>query len=578
MALKQQKQQGAMQQLTMAIDMAQKTGIGDPAAIEKLMKEAGLDVTTGLPDTKGKGPARLPTQQASAPLPGGVTPQAISSLGNSMGGPNGGVQAAVPTVSGQGGTPGQTKSPTAGSQIEQFVAQARAHTQLMAQSEQDRMTLESTINHLTTQALGGDQQAVGRLQRIGKVPFNAEQELWTDPVHGPEVRQAAYDRALGHEMPEEKRQRETKWAEAMFTSGAFDTPADALKYIQGASGAPKPKVNLARLVDETKLANELVQAGVPPDKVKEVAQAMAAGTSLADALPAGIRPVIIQQMEDQRLHNRAMEAEAKAQTGLQAQQLGMESQRLGMEQTRLQSELEQYKIAAIRAQQELEKADNADLNNQLDFLVSATDKGVDVPDTLREQIISKLASHMNAHVEKEPVGFWENMFNYVLPKSYEYGRLNVVPNKADISEFTGKTQAGAPPTSTPPGMEGSLDKTGQFLTGPGGTGILGSVVEGLSGGKASEAISKLGKAIGKSTKEPKQFDPLHALDPKRLLPNQERLKKAGTILKGDIESVSKFVSTVGVTGYKVRDAKGVEHHFKTKAEADAFYKSITSGK
>ena len=218
-----------------------------------------------------------------------------------------------------------------------------------AATEQQKADNALQVESLKGQALVGDKGAVGKLMNGAGIPFNFDQAKWA--ALDDKGRADVMDVFEGHESKADFAARASRIGESMITSGRFSDPASAYKAGNIiASGGTLPAELTAKmkpytfkeLADSAAMMGDLVQLGVPPDKIGKVSSAAMAG-GLENALPTGLKPLATQEM-----------ALKKAELGLEGARIGLEKERLDIEMVTAQR---MDYLAQAKALSEKQKAD-----------------------------------------------------------------------------------------------------------------------------------------------------------------------------------------------------------------------------
>jgi hypothetical protein len=217
-----------------------------------------------------------------------------------------------------------------------------------AATEQQKAENGLQVESLKSQAMAGDKAAVGKLMAGGGIPFNFEQAKWNAASES--QRADAMDVWAGHESKGEFAARATRIGDSLTTSGRVTDPAAAYKIGNIiASGGTVPAelqskmkpYTFKELADSAGLMGDLVQLGVPPDRVGKVASAAMTG-GLENALPTGMKPLAVQEL------------------ALKRQEVGMEGTRTKIELARYEKEVASAErmdyLASLKAKSDEAKA------------------------------------------------------------------------------------------------------------------------------------------------------------------------------------------------------------------------------
>src|SRR6185312_11983762 len=135
---------------------------------------------------------------------------------------------------------------------------------------------------------------------------NVEYQKWASMSD--QQRAGALDIAAGHESEADLQARTTKIAESLTSSGKFTDPGDAFQaakvYATGGMLPPALQAKMkqhtfSELNESAGMAANLIQLGVPADRVGSVTRAAMAG-GLENALPKGLKPIALQGLQIER--------------------------------------------------------------------------------------------------------------------------------------------------------------------------------------------------------------------------------------------------------------------------------------
>lgn len=424
----QAKQAHAASELDRALRMNDAGFPMDPGHMLKLAKKSGLPVITGADATALTNHSPQGGQQPSPKAQGG---QPQSKEG---GGPD--PNAAKYDVN-------SIKDPKERAEREKeltfdgIIRQRAQNGQLKGENENKTLQLTSQMLALKSRAMEGDKQAIGQLMQLGEI--NPDIKLVEWQAMSDKQRGDSLDILAGHESSAQFEARTTNIADSMVTSGKFKDPAMAAKAARviAAGGDLTPEMKSAMvkntptdLANEAKLANELVNLGVPANQVGKVARAASLG-GLENALPTGIKPVILQQLALQ-----------KQQVGLEGARVGLEQKRIGLEFARIQ--MEGKKADEMAKKMELAaktEADKATLE-QFMALVDIKKAGGTVPKEILSAMSDKVAGM--AGLEMTQVNDW---FHFVTGGTHGEWASGV--DHEAVSAGAGRSQTAPPQQSKP---------------------------------------------------------------------------------------------------------------------------------
>lgn len=389
------KKQQAGESLTKQIALVQAGFPIDPNAIRKTAKAAGFPIMKpddmaahvqsaaqgGGPSTSGTNASQKPPDptQIKPNLPG-VTP------------PTGGPRSPVSNV-GQAKTQEQMR----GDALDQWVAHAQKIAQMKGMTEQAKLENDLTLTQLKSDALKGNNEALGKLFRMGEIPFDIKREQWL--AMNPDQQRQALNIAAGAESPAEFNQRRDRIAENLVSSGKFKDPQDAFaaadtlakgQGIPASLQAKETPFTFKEMTEAAQFMNQLAELGVPPDQLAARAEAARTG-GFSAAFPAGVKltPLSVQEMELRQ-----------KQLGLEQEKIGIEGKRLGLEAGRMEIEVARYNAMAakldLEAKNEKVKADA----EQFKALVDIKKAGGKVDDTIMQAAQEKVAQHLGVDVKQ----------------------------------------------------------------------------------------------------------------------------------------------------------------------------------
>lgn len=430
---KAQRQNQAVSELQRNLSAANMGFPVDPRHVEQLMRRAGIKINAD------SAQAMLQTQRQGTQSQ--AQPQSMSQ-GNALAFP------LDQKSQGQAQQPLQLnlqdqRTNIVNSIIGRITNAAKARND--SQETQARIAQETSA--LKEKALGGDKIALGKLQSMGDIPFDLKQEQWNGATDA--QRSAMIDIAAGHESQAQMLQRAQGLTDSLISSGRIIDPemasragrilAEGGQLPPDIKGAMKP-FTMSELVDQAKLGNELVNAGVPVGQLGRVMAAAETG-GIANALPTGLKPIVLQELQLR-----------KGELGLEARRLGLSEQELELNRGRLQLEYNQAQVAGKKLDVELQKEQNRGLLESLQGLVQAKKAGAAIPQEVLDSYIGKIAQAGNL-TPTEAKHWWQ----YVTGGSYT---KYVATPDSDLV----KTTAGSAQTAPQGGKKTSAaDVTKTFL-------------------------------------------------------------------------------------------------------------------
>lgn len=384
-ALKSAKQQAAGKKLDTLMSMVGQGFPVDDKAFAKTLKAAGLgDVISTKPDDMAAAVATKQMQKQVA-SPDGVARAQMKASGNPDQLPGGG----------QKGQPMQPEQMRL-SWVNQMAKRAREVMNLKAQSEEAKAQNTLLIENLRTRALNGDEEAAGRLIGANEWKFDISAKNWENM--SPEQRKKSAAVAAGAESDSDKAKRGSLIGESLITSGRLTDPGMAYKagqvLVEGGELPPEIKkamkpFTFSELADQAKLANSLIEMGLPPNMVGKTLSAATAG-GLENAIPTGLKPVVLQQLQ------------------LQKQQVGLEGARLGIEEKKFEAEtLRMSKLDEMAKTQALKEEDKETLD-MFRAALDAKKAGSPFPDGVMKGLYVKVAGI--AGMDASEVSHWYNFF------------------------------------------------------------------------------------------------------------------------------------------------------------------------
>jgi hypothetical protein len=467
LALHQARQNSAMSEMDKNLKAAEAGFPVDSMHIAKLAKKAGIHIDTSpeaisafISEKTGNTKAGHPQQPGRDPTAGGNTLQPPPGTGQPS-----------PGQQGQQGQPGQQQQMSK-KDAQKAIATHWADTAIQAaQKRGDDAAklgqLHAQVTQLKLDVVNGtpEQQRIasGKLMALNEIPFSIQQAEWNDA--DPQHRQAMIDVASGHESDAEFKNRSTQIMNTMLASGRYRDPgaaqiaADAI-----AKGMPVPAEALAKqqpftmteLTQQAAQVNDLVQAGVPPESLQRTMQAAAVG-GLANALPTGMNPPMLQQLNVQKEQLKVEQQRAATE----GRQVNIEAQRAQAEQTRAEADAARVDVAA-----KLEENKEFFSNFQAIVAMEKARKG-SVPTEVMDSYVAQLAERSGLDVTES-----RSWLNYLTLGHMGGMSMTMTPKPASgvVQKMTG---------STPNAPDGSKNQQGV------GTGIS-KFYKGVKGALSSE--------------------------------------------------------------------------------------------
>jgi hypothetical protein len=462
MALAQAKQNNAMQQIDRNMKAAEAGFPVDQTHLVKLAKQAGLKIASDpaslqafIDSAHGQkaGPTGSPSQSPQTGGQGqagaGAQPQGGQSKNNVQ-------QASQAKMS-----VGDQKKQVAQIWAQRAVEAAQKRGESVARLGE----LADHVTRLKQDVLGDNkeasQQAVGKLMALNEVPFSLDKAEWEGA--STEQKSSMINIAAGHETDAQRATRTTAMTDTMLASGRYTDPGMANKAATAmANGQPIPPdaqkamkpFTMTELAQQADTMGQLVAVGVPANRIGSVMSAASVG-GLANALPTGINPIVIQQMV-QKNEELKIQKEQVGIEGYQAQtgraQLGLEQQRVGLEQERLTKE-------TAMAQAASENAANKEFFENFQALVMMKKAGASVPKEVMDSYTAQLAEKSGMDVTSA-----KHWWNYITGGSH----LEFSPKPAS---GLASSAAGRSPTTknNPQGVGQNVEKfyqrTKQRVTG-----------------------------------------------------------------------------------------------------------------
>jgi hypothetical protein len=167
--------------------------------------------------------------------------------------------------------------------------------------------------------------------------------------------------------------------------------------------------SFSELADQSRLMGQLIELGVPPDKVGRTAQSAAVG-GLENALPKGLKPVVLQQLE-------------------------LDKERLGLEELRYAKEIEiAAKATAAEQRKGMNDADKATLE-EFKSLVELKKAGGAIPDSIIKGAQAKAGKVLNLEPKET-----NTLFHFLTGGTKtEYVPHVSEEGQATVDKFSGKS-------------------------------------------------------------------------------------------------------------------------------------------
>ena len=383
LAVKAAQQQMAGVKLQSMMDMVKQGFPVDPKQATKLIKQAGLPISTKPEDMMVDVAVDRQTKQGQNAFTGGAGVA--------------GVAASSKKVADDTQKQGQLPKDATPEQKKEFflntiAKMSRQKMNMQAMTDQQKAENELHIEQLKSQAMNGDEGAVGKLIVMGVGHFDLNYATWAKMT--PEQQHSAAAIAAGAETEAQTAERATRIGDSLLTSGRLNDPTKAyqLGKIYASGGAVPTELQASikpfsfdDLAKESELANNLVQLGLPANQVGSALHAATVG-GLENALPKTIKPIALE--------------------GLKLQQ-----QQVGLEQKRVDIEVQRYKQETAR----LQKLDDMEKNKQLseenkqtlDMFRAAVESkkaGYEFPKDVMKGLTAKIADM--AGMDTEAVDHW----------------------------------------------------------------------------------------------------------------------------------------------------------------------------
>lgn len=410
--IQEQKKQSARSDLDAMLGLLEKHGMApDEKTFMTTAKNAGIPIENITAAVSGKDAVKT-GNSFQGNKQGAQSAFALPS-NSAEKNPGGGVSTTVDSNQTQSGIAqskigGSGTGPKA-SPFDSMVQRAQARIENEATNASDKANLERLVNHLKQQAGEGDSEAVGKLMNMGGIEFKMDQMMWNEAT--PQERKSMIGIAAGQESPAQKELRLSNQASSLFGSGRYKTLQDARA---AAEGKPvETLVDLGRMADEAKLMNELFAATGDSKIAKEVAMKMANGVSLADAVPAGVSPILEQQLGLQKRQVKAEEDRVKIsrdQLGISKDQLAVQREGLGLEKARdilnWSTKMAEAENDARQMILTLEKDKDEQFNKRFAHYVQMKNAGITIDKTFEDNMINELAVRSGMIPEKVQTS-WE---------------------------------------------------------------------------------------------------------------------------------------------------------------------------
>lgn len=450
-AIKQNKQQQAQQNLKLQLDLLKEHGIApDEKVFKKTLEEAGIPSTAVESLSSGQAGAKMDpaavTKMGSVLQNQSGAQAAFPASANAAAkNPGGGVVKTVPSGTGvveKGVAQSNTQGGTGGGfDLNGIVARAQERINTAQTTEQMKAHLDQTIVQLRQRAGEGDSEATGKLMAMGGVQLTPDQAMWASAT--PQERQKMIGIAAGQESDMQKETRISNQAMTLWNSGRFTDLQDARAFAEGKIGV-FPKPDLSRMGDEAKLSNELFSLGLSGDQAKQVGEKMANGVSLSDALPAGVTPVIQQQLKMQRDQLSEESRHNKTSEALQNKGLDIEASKfsLSMKQEQAKTSLEAQKLLLA-----LREADDKSFNSRFDNMVNGKRNKVPIPKDMEQNMINELATRSGMTPEQV-----HNVWDYLGYTTFQYPPTVNEHDQKVLDQGTGAPQKKVGDTSGSSGI------------------------------------------------------------------------------------------------------------------------------
>jgi hypothetical protein len=447
MAMHQAKQNSAMQKMQQLLQAQEQYGFpASPQALVKLAKQAGLHPPTkpeelqGLIDI-GHGAAPGPTDPKT-----GKSSQ-TSQSSQRTGGPEAGAKAQVgaqPMSNIQSVRQGQlTKQQQQQQYLEHWATSAVQAAQQRGESAAKITQLHNQVTDLKSKALNGSpqeqQEAVGKLMSINEIPWTLDRQEWT--TASPEQKQGIINMAAGYETDAQKQQRTTALMGTFMTSGKFTDPEAANKAataivhnqpIPADVRASMKPYTMTELTQQVQIMNDLVAAGVPPDRLAST-MAAAEVNGIPNSLPTKITPIIVQELGIK-----------KQELALQQQEVGIRGQELGIEQQRLKAEQAHYEADAAKVDVAAKLEQNKEFFSNFQALVMMKKQGgVDIPKEVEDSYMAQLADKSGLDVKEV-----NNWFHFITGGTHLEFTQKVAGDVSSAGAGKSQAQPGAPPTAS----------------------------------------------------------------------------------------------------------------------------------
>jgi hypothetical protein len=390
MALSTSKKNSAMSQLQQNIQAA---GAGFPVDLKhivKLSKQAGFKISDDPAQLQAFIDQNHPQGAAARDQRPGVTgTPGEQGMGIGSGQPGQGQQGPDPKTM----TPKQRQAMVG----EMWAKNAVAAAQKRGESVEKLTQLQNQVTDLKSQVINGSPEqarfAAGKLMSINEIPFSLDRAEWegADPQH----KASMIDIAAGHETDAQKQTRSTNIMNTMLSSGRFTDPQAAQQASMAlANGQPIPNdikgkmkaFTFSELSDQATLGKQLIEMGVPENRVASVIEASTVG-GLQNALPTGMNSIMSQQMA---LKKQELKLEG-ARVGIEGMNAKTEQGRAMIEAQRVQQEEEHYKIESSKLDLAAQKEENKETMDNFRVLIDMQKAKVKIPKEIIDANMEKVA-------------------------------------------------------------------------------------------------------------------------------------------------------------------------------------------
>jgi hypothetical protein len=348
----------------------------DPNHIKKMAKAAGMplmkdgDMKAAVEAGKGGGATPTDTSQTKAELPD----QGSKGV------------AAVKTSQGNAE---QMKTAT----LDHWYNNAMQIAQKKGMNAQALLDYQGKVTEMKSAALNGDKEAVGKLMSANEIPFSIDKATWNGATD--DEKHAMISIAAGHESEAQFNQRRDRISENLITTGKFKDPQMAMKAANAlAHGADMPSDVKAAMTPNTfkelgeqaGFMGQLVELGVPSDKVGSTATAAQAG-GLQNALPTGLKPLALQAMQERAAASAEQKRHNQAQESIEGSRVILEAGKFKAEEAHWAA---MSAAADAKAGEERAKADL----DQFRSLVELKKAGLNIDKQVLDGAQAKVADHL----------------------------------------------------------------------------------------------------------------------------------------------------------------------------------------